>query len=170
MRPYIERHLIVQRQSDDHYDVQQQDTPDRNPDQMQEHFQSMPPRMLESFQRHMIWHHLHPSFHHYDEDHLLIDFFYAEAVYASLYYGYGQPGTFADRRRRARAWETETMNLAPDTVIVLVKATADVICQRLRDNLRPTPLSNRHVEQVLQRYDEEYNNSLIYRRISLDTS
>ena len=61
------------------------------------------------------------------------------------------------------------MNLAPDTVIVLVKATADVIRQRLRDNPRPTPLSDQHVEQVLQRYDEEYNNSLIYRQISLDT-
>ena len=81
VRPYLERHLIVQLQSDGQYDVKREDTPDRNPDQMQDYFQSMPPTMLESFLRHMIWHHLHPSFYHYDEDYLLIDFFYAEAVW-----------------------------------------------------------------------------------------
>ena len=80
------------------------------------------PSVLEQLQRHNIWRHLHPDLFR-DDDTFFINHYYADAVYAPLYYGYGQPGTFSDRSARARAWDTELLERAPDTVLVLVRAT-----------------------------------------------
>ena len=59
------------------------------------------PSVLEQLQRHNVWRHLHPDLFRSD-DTLFIDHYYAEAVYAPLYYGYGEPGSFADRRAAER--------------------------------------------------------------------
>jgi hypothetical protein len=136
----------------------------------QEQILALKPVVLEQFQRHMIWRHLHPSVLH-DDDILMIDFYYADAVYAPLYYGYGEPGTFADRQARARAWDAVLMGAAPDTVLVLVKASADTIVQRMRQEPRARcPLKGPDVGVVLARFEEEYANSLIGRRFALDTT
>ena len=131
---------------------------------------AMSPALLEQFQRHMIWRHLCPDMFR-DPDYLLIDWYYADAVYAPLYYGYGEPGSFADRRQRARAWDAEVMRQAPDTVLVLVRAAADLIRQRQRRQPHPRGLlAEPDVELVLDRFQEEFDSSLIARRFVLDTT
>ena len=131
---------------------------------------SLRPSLLEQFQRHMVWRHLHPDIFH-DVDVPTVNGHYADAVYAPLYYGYGEPGSFADRRERARAWDTELMMLAPETVMVLVKASADVIRRRMHESPRVRGiLKEPDVELVLDRFDEEYESSLISRRFALDTT
>ena len=101
----------------------------------------------------------------------MINWYYADAVYAPLYYGYGDTGTFADRRQLARAWDAEVMKLGPDTVIVLVEASADLIRERMHAQPRARGiLQEKDVDLVLDRFREEYNNSLIYRRFTLDTT
>ena len=169
--PHLERHLVVNRGAADRFDVVREETPDRDPDAMVAQFRSMAPAMLESFSRHMIWHHLHPSMFHDDPDCLFIDFYYGDAVYAPLYYGYGEPGSFADRDRRARAWDGHVAQLAPDTVLVLVRASASVIRERMRLAPRPESfLQDGHVERVLAEFERQYANALIPRRIAVDTS
>ena len=79
------------------------------------------PGVLEQLQRHMIWRHLHPDMYR-DNDVLSINHYYADAVYAPIYHGYGQPGSFSDRLQRAREWDMELLDLAPDTVLVHMEA------------------------------------------------
>lgn len=104
-------------------------------------------------------------------DHWLIDWYYGDAVYAPLYYGYGGPGQYGDRRAMARSYDAKVKQTAPDTVLVLMKASAEVIRRRMRKDPRPrNPFKEEHVERVLERFEEEFGNSLIQRRFNLDTT
>ena len=136
-----------------------------------EELMALSPELRERLQRQMIWRHLYPDMYRETGDCLMVSFYYAEAVYAPLYYGYGEPGTAADRRRRARAWDAEVMLNAPDTVLILVRASSNTIVQRMRHNPRQgCPLRVEDVTMVTDRFDEEYANSLILRRFALDTT
>ncbi len=169
--PHLDQHLVVQARADGRYVVPGKEAGDLNKEEEEKQILSLRPLLLEQFQRHMIWRHLHPDMYRDCDDTLTINGYYADAVYAPLYYGYGEPGTFADRRRRARAWDAELLKLAPDTVLIMVKASADVIRERIRQNLRPRCiLKEREVQIVLDRFQEEYDNSLIHRSFTLDTT
>ena len=142
---------------------------DVNSEEDEEQIMGLRPSVLEQLQRHNIWRHLHPDMYVTEEDNLVIDFYYADAVYAPLYYGYGAPGTFADRRQRARAWDHQLMKLAPDTVLALITASPEVIRQRMRREPRPRGiLKERDVETVLDGFKQEYDDSLIHRRFVVD--
>ena len=135
------------------------------------------PWLLEQHQRAMVWRHLHPTAY---EEHgelgdiphsIQVDFYYAEAVYAPLYYGYGGPGTFEDRTRRAREWDERLMEIAPETVLVHVAATADEIERRLAAAPHTDPvLKPGDAERVLQRYVKQYDASLLRRKVEIDTT
>jgi hypothetical protein len=77
----------------------------------------------------------------------------------------------------ARYLDVEVVEQMPDMVLVLVKASPEVIRQRMRDNSGPwrechakSLLQDRDVEFVLDRFQEEYNSSLIPNRFTLDTT
>ena len=63
------------------------------------------------------------------DDVLFVNFYYAEAVYAPLYHGYGEPDSFADRSVRAREWDRELLPYAPDMVLVHVTADPAAVAQ-----------------------------------------
>lgn len=131
---------------------------------------SLKPSLLEKYARYMIHYHLGHSFY-LDNHHLLVNWYYGDAVYAPLYYGYGGIGQYADRRVMARYYDAEIMRVAPDTVLVLMKASAEVIRRRMQAGRHPHCILKEHdVELVLQRFEEEYDNSLIRRRFVLDTT
>ena len=133
-------------------------------------FQAMPPSVLELYTRYVIHYHTADSFYELN-DHCPIDWYYADAVYAPLYYGYGRPGDYADRRVMARYYDTKVLKHASDTVLVLVKASHETIRQRLRQNPHPHNLiKEEDVELILERFEEEYTNSLLVRKITLDTT
>ena len=128
------------------------------------------PRFREMFQRYQIEYHLHPSFYA-DPDHLLTGFHIEEAVYAPLYYGYGGPGEYAERTALARSLEREIMERAPDTVLVLIKASPETIAGRMRENPHTQSLvQEKDIEHVLRRFDEEFGRSLIRKKFALDTT
>ena len=80
-------------------------------------------------------------------------------------------GPFSDRSARARAWDTELLERAPDTVLVLVRATAAVIRERLRRTARDREIIREaDVPHILDRFDDEYARSLIPRKLVLDTT
>jgi hypothetical protein len=71
----------------------------------------------------------------------------------------------------ARAVEKTIMEEAPDTVLILLKASAEVIAQRMRENPQPCGvLQEKDIEYVLQRFEEEHQASLIRRKFILDTT
>ena len=128
------------------------------------------PSLLEKFQRYNIEYHLGAGFIG-DPDHWLIDWFYADAVYAPLYYGYGGRGEYSDRQMVTRWWEADVKSAMPDVILVLIKALPDTIKQRMRDNPHPKGvLKEQDVELVSQRFEEEFNDSHIHRKFELDTT
>ena len=149
------------------------------------------PQIKEMFQRFMMNYHMSPDF--YDNvDHNLMGFHIEEAVYAPLYYGYGglnsgSPVRSAEGQRSemARHMEGVILERAPNVVLVLLHASPEVIRQRMaapkdtrtapRDSEPFGPPTARvvqdgDVEHVLERFEEEYGNSLIQSRFTLDTS
>ena len=143
---------------------------DLNTDEDEEQILSLRPNVLEQLQRHSIWRHLHPRLLCAD-DVLFIDFYYADAVYAPLYYGYGAPGSFADRSARAREWDEELLAYAPDMALVLVTADPAAVERRMAERPRVRGvLKGRDIPFALDRFQEEYEASLIERKFILDTT
>jgi len=110
-------------------------------------------------------------------DLFLIDWYYSDAVYASLYYGYGGPGQYAERKRLARRLDAKVNVHMPDMVLVLVKASPEMIRRRVEEGKSPFPTRHaatlfqaKDTEVVLERFEEEYERSLIPRKFVLDTT
>ena len=154
-------------------------------------YRAVSPQLKEMIQRFMMQYHMSAEFYSH-ADHNLMGFHIEEAVYAPLYYGYGGENSGApfrspkgQRTEMARHMERQILERAPNTVLVLVKASPEVIRRRMsepdekdggpRDSEPfgiPTRgvVQGRHIEYVLQRFEEEYGNSLISRRFVLDTT
>ncbi len=166
--PRLDGHLIVHTAGD--RTAIGKEAADLNTAEDEAEIMALRPSVLEQLQRHNIWRHLHPDLFRGD-DTLFINHYYADAVYAPLYYSYGQPGTFSDRSARARAWDTELLERAPDTVLVLVRATAAAITERRRQTLRVREiLQEADIPRVLECFDRECEDSLIRRKFVLDTT
>lgn len=166
--PKLDDHLIVRADGDD--TVIGKADADLNSEEDEAQIMSLRPSVLEQLQRHNIWRHLHHGLFR-NEHVLFINHYYADAVYAPLYYGYGEPGSFADRRERARVWDKELLSLAPDTVLVLVSANADCVAMRMEKHPRHRNiLKEKDIQFVLNRFQEEYEASLIERKFMLDTT
>ena len=140
----------------------------------QEQFLALSPRLKEAFQRYVIEYHVHDSFY-LDPDHNLVGLHIEEAVYAPMYYGYGGHsgdvrGT-TSRSAFARSVDKQIMTRAPDTVLVLLKASREVISGRMRETPHDRQVvQEEDIEEVLGRFDEEFQESLIRHKITLDTS
>lgn len=143
---------------------------DLNTEEDEEQIMSLRPNVLEQLQRHNIWRHLHPGLLQAD-DVLFVNFYYAEAVYAPLYYGYGEPDSFADRSERAREWDQELLPYAPDMVLVHVTADPVAVTDRMASRPRVRGiLKQQDIPIVLDRFQEEFGASLIEQKFTLDTS
>jgi hypothetical protein len=135
------------------------------------------PQVREMFQRFMIEYHTSPAFYS-KPDHNLMGLVIEEAVYAPLYYGYGgkdsgSPGRSPEGQRTemARRIEERMLQRAPGTVLVLFKASPEVIAKRMKENPHTHQIvQEKDIEYVLQRFEEEFEASLIQKRIVLDTT
>ena len=94
----------------------------------------MSPKLKELFSRYTLYYHsptrardsktlggLHIG-HHIDE-----------MIYAPMYFGYGRPGEPGDRRVEAQCVEQGLAKYMPETVLVLMRASADVVRSRMGD-------------------------------------
>lgn len=136
----------------------------------EDQFFGLKPFALEKYMRYMIHYHLGHHFY-LDNDHLLVNWYYGDAVYAPLYFGYGGPGEYADRRVMARGHDSEVMVLAPETVLIHLTASPKTIRQRMHAEPRPrSRFREDDIELVSDRFAEEAASSLFRRKITLDTS
>ena len=100
-----------------------------------------------------------------------IGLYFEELVYAPLYYGYGGDGEMGDRREISGMLEQRITRFRPDAVLILVHARPEVIRKRMEENPHSYPVVPAgDVEHIMRRFAEEYDNSLIRQKFSLDTS
>ena len=102
---------------------------------------ALSPRLKSMIQNHQILYHLNPSFYR-DHDNIMVGFHIEEAVYGPLYYGYGES---SNSSAIARNIENHIIEKAPDTVLILVKASRDVIAQRMIDKPHPKEILKKNV-------------------------
>jgi len=176
--PKLDQHTIFRSEDDtsisdpgsDHWSVVGKKSHDQLTNEDEAQILALRPTILEQLQRHNIWRHLHHGLFQ-NEDLLFINHYYADAVYAPLYYGYGTAGSFADRRDRARAWDSELLTSGPNITLVLVRADPQIVKDRLKDAPRASGiLKSADIDHVINRFDEEYDHSLLPRKFLLDTS
>lgn len=128
---------------------------------------ALSPRLKSMFQNHQILYHINSSFL-YDHDNLLIGFHLENAIYGPLYYGYPDDGV---PETVSRVVESHIMQHAPDTIMVMLKASPDAIKSRMKDAPHPRGiLQEADVDHVLQRFDEEFARSLIRYKLVIDTT
>ena len=139
-------------------------------------YKAVHPQVKEMFQRFMIYYHLSAGFYS-QHDHNLMGAHIEEAVYAPLYYGYGGPNTGSpirspegQRTEMARHMEEEILEKAPNTILVLMKATPEVIRARMFGEPTRGVVRDKDVEHVLARFEEEFETSLIKNKRVLDTT
>jgi thymidylate kinase len=133
-----------------------------------EYVAGMPPKLLEKYSRYMIDYHF--GFFH-DDSNLLVNWYYGDAVYAPLYYGFGGKGQYADREMMASWLDRKVMNDAPTTTLVLMKAAPEVIRERKRQSPHPDCIvQDGDIERILERFEELFTASGIRRKFTLDTT
>ena len=102
---------------------------------------------------------------------MLIGHHIDDLVYAPLYYGYGGPGEPGDRRVEAALIEQNFLKYVPETVLVLLKTSGEVVRQRMKESPHADGLvRDEDIEHLLQRFDEEFARSTIRNKITLDTT
>ena len=85
--------------------------------------------------------------------------------------GRANPGLSADRRRRAREWDRALLEVAPETVLVLLMASPKVIRERMRAAPRPDDiLRENDVEKVIDLFEEEYAKSELNQKVAIHAS
>lgn len=133
-------------------------------------FFSLPPFALEKYTRYMNHYHLGQHFYR-DNDHLVVNWFYGDAVYAPLYFGFGGQGEYADRHALARHEESHIMEVAPDTVLIHLTAAPETIRQRMAAAPRPrSRFRAGDIETVRDRFAGEFTSAVLRRKVALDTT
>ena len=134
------------------------------------------PGLLEHFQRFQTDYHFGRGFVN-NPDHWLIDWYYGDAVYGPHYWGYGGADEYGDRRMLMKHYDEEVMEVMPSAILVLVKASPEAIRHRMKEgkSLYPerhanTPFKSDDAELVLGRFQEEFDDSVIRQRFSIDTT
>ena len=94
-----------------------------------------------------------------------------EAVYAPRYYGYGGYKEYGDRKGLARHIDSEIAKKAPDTVLILLKATPEIIKERIKTTPHTrTVLKEEDIQSVIDEFEEEFRSSFIRNKLTIDTS
>jgi hypothetical protein len=148
----------------DHFSIPNAELPEED----KEPFAALSPYLRQLFQLYMMNHHFHDNFYN-KPDHNLIGFHIEEAIYGPLYYGYAADGDIGSPL--ARRLEGEIMQKAPDTVLVLLRAQPEVVVRRMATARHEWQIvREKDVEFVLQRFEEEYEASILPGKFALDTS
>ena len=144
---------------------------ERDEKETQEHI-NFSPRHRQGYHHYMLAYHTAPGFFN-DPHHLMTGMHIDDEIYGPKFKGYGedQSGTL---RLLSRHFERDILSAGPDTVLVLVKASPDVIRNRMKKSPHKYPLiKDQDVETVLSQFEYHFKQSRVGslgRKIVLDTS
>ena len=157
----------------DHFKIPQtigHSDPDYANEEEQRQYLALSPKIMETAQRHNLYYHS-PSESSSNEDRLVIGHHIDEAVYAPLYFGYGRTGENGDREVIAWQIEHKIKKFEPELVLILVKASPEVIARRMKEGAHPNAVvQEKDIELVLRRFQEEFGRSWVRSKFELDTS
>ena len=144
--------------------------PDEITEEEAELYLALSTRQKEAWQRHNLYYHTVAE-HGTPEDQIIVGFYIEDTIYADLYYGYGGPGEAGDRAgKHAPSIEERVVRLAPETVLVHVTASPDVIRRRMREQPHRRPVvPDTDVELVLDRFAAAFAASQIANKLEIDT-
>ena len=126
--------------------------------------------LKEMTQRHSLYYHIQANSWN-GPDWMAIGLHIDDGVYGPMYYGYGGDGQDHDRKVVGQQVESSILRFAPDTVLVHVKASAEVIESRMKENPHPhSPVKAGDIPELLERYERACARSLFRHKIALDTS
>ena len=154
----------------DHFLMPKISHPPEFTDEEHEQILALSPRIKEMIQRHNIFYHI--PFSTPGADSMMIGLHIEDNVYGPLYFDYLVDPDPADPIMMTRnMFEPWINQFAPETVLVLVKASPDVIRKRMAE--RPHKrgvLQNGDVELVLRRFEEEFDQSALINKLIIDTT
>lgn len=107
------------------------------------------------------------------DDYILVGYQIEDAAYAPTFFGYGHEKELQGgwRWKYARHIESRVLEQAPDTVLVMVTASAGVIAERMEASPHPFPIVHKKdIEPVLEEFQSEYDRSIIHTKLVIDTS
>lgn len=144
---------------DDHFTIPDSSLPKEDRDVML----TLSPRFKERFQRFQAVYHVRIM--NLFRDSLEVGFYFEDAIYGPLYYGYDSRALVI---RHGRELEKE---LPHDTILVLLTASPEAIAKRMAADpheyqvikMEDTPL-------LLEKFNEEYRASAIHAKIQIDTT
>lgn len=141
-------------------------------DEEQKYLLGLSPRLKELVMRNNLDYHVQHSFYGPSEpDHIVIGAHIEDAVMGPFYYGYGGPDDIQARSMVNPILEAEILRNGPDTVLVHLKASAEVIRQRMNDTPHPNSvLQEKDIPSLLERFEEEVAGSRLGQKIVIDTS
>ena len=144
-------------------------TPDELTEQETQQFLALSTRVKEAYMRHNLYYHTPHGIR--KEDQLIIGHYIEDTIYANLYYNYGGPGQAGFRTAHSKTIEEIVMKLAPETILILVKASPEAIRKRMLDKPHKYPVvREKDIETVLQAFESSFQASQISNKISIDTT
>ena len=154
----------------DHFKIPHISHPPDLTDEEQNQILGLSPRLKEMVQRHNVYYHLPTA--GWAQDSVVLGLHIEDNVYGPLYFGYLEDPDPNDPIMQTRnRFEEWILNVAPDTVLVLVEASPQVITVRMRE----TPhyngvLEEKDVEYVLRHFRAEYDKSRLRSKLAIDTT
>lgn len=143
--------------------------PDRITEDEADRYLALSTRQKEAWQRHNLYYHAVAE-RDAPEDQIIVGFYVEDTIYADLYYDYGGPGEPGDRALHSAKIEQRITRLAPETVLVHVKAPPEVIRRRMREYPHRRPVvPGTDVELVLDRFAAAFAASKIANKLVIDT-
>lgn len=147
--------------------------PDNTTSEEQEWLLAATPKYKEMHQRHSLYYHTQVSTYttHNGGNGMVVGGHIDDAVYAPLYFGYGEKGHQFDRELVMHQVEKTILYFTNDTVIVHITADTDVIKQRMKDDPHENGIVQADdVDKVKKRFAELVDWSLLGNKISIDNS
>lgn len=128
------------------------------------------PRLKEMLQRHNVFYHIPRA--GAGGDSVMIGLHYEDSVYAPLYFDYLHDLAPDDPIMQTRnAFDDMILDGAPESVLVLVKASPQTIASRIREHPhRRQVIRESDIELVLERFEEEFSHSKLSNKLVIDTT
>ena len=136
----------------------------------QQQILALSPKAKEMIQRHNMAYHTTPEALR-SPDYLTIGLHIENAIYGPLYFDYYVGDQAWVRQAIIDHVEESLVQFAPDMPLVLVRASAEAVAERMKASPHPnTVLREADIQRVLDEFETEFEKSSMRNKFTLDTS
>ena len=144
--------------------------PDAPTGEEKQQFLNLSKRLQEAYQRHNLYYHS-PCEGMDDVHQLVVGYYIEDTIYARLYHKFGGPGEAGDREVHSKKIEDRVVRFTPSTILILVKASLEVIAKRMDAHPHDHALVKKQdIQKVSDLFASAFQSSRIKNKFVLDTS